>query len=669
MTPNTSSNAMSPAEADKHKVAHITQTFSTLLTRFAPLRQQMLRNYRYAIGEQIDPEVREQLAREKRPALVFRLMDPLLLFLSGTLQKDRQKLRAVPVRRGDEDLSDLHTVLVSDYAMEGCDGYEAFSKAALDAAIAKIGVLNNFYDTRNDPEGEWRTEADDPLSYVWDPDGRKLDQSDWRYIAKHGMYSADEIIGIYGDSLSDDMKFRIRQEAERIEGSYEGAGGKPVGWWNRVLYGIKDALGFDSQKHPGTSFVSEIVDARSGLFRVIEWHDRRTIRKQYVYSPYTGSMEQIPDDKLGDEQYVEQAKLRHVGATIVVDQQETFWTTVVVPALIDDMPILEKPYTVQQRGFQFKFIFCYNWHPDLLQSTCLVDALISPSDLYNQRMMTMLEAAMDAINPRYNVPEYSIDPKDLAAWESKERGVMRIFKPVMGTLKPEPERPDSASFHMHKVLADESRDVHDRVAGFSPNLQGFSETSNEPASLFAARVEQGMTMLAHFFGNIYKTMRLTFNYCDAALVTYMTFPRMVRLLAEPPPGVRGVEYDPSGGSWWLSVNMPTMQGIMNDLKQSDYDFRVDLTQTGQTAKRLKFIETMELAKHMPPELVYWPKLFELHDSPVSKDMQQYAEHMMGMRLGQQQFQQGVQQVGAIQQLAERAMSPTPQPQPQKGSAG
>ena len=664
-------------------VSKICDAVLALYTRFSAVRAEALRNYNYVSNRQLNPKVIEDLHAENRPALIFNILQPLILYLAGTLASNKQAMKASPLRYGDELLAELHTVLVSDYAVEGCDGYEEIAKAAIDAIIGKVGWLNMHWSTREDPEGRPIIESFDPFMMMWDPDGRKEDQSDWRYQCPSGMYGAEEIIGIFAQDLSPEMMLKVRNEADRLEGAFRKLG-QPVGWLDRVFSTARDIWetvpGISHATESRTGLQSLFFDGRNGLYRVNEWHERRSVMRRWIYNPQTRQKQELPQAspsmKPEDDAAMIQAQVaQYPGAMLQQIPQEEMWVTVACPTLLPDNVLLEKPYAVQGKGYQHKPIFCYPFHPNLLETSSVVDALISPQDSYNQRRMTMLEYIMDTVNPKIDAPQDSIDPKYINDWKSKERGVIRFFK-VIGGLKPEPRIP-VVDKNALAAFSEEDRDLVQKISGISPNSQGYKESSNEPASLYAQRVRQGQVMMSFLNSHVLRTMKGSFRYLDGMIQQFMTTPRKVRLLSEPPKNMPGVEKISQGEQdyYWRSVNWPTLRGLLNDTRQGEYDFKPDFTQLGETAKQMKFLEASEFIKTIPPQFVKWASYIKLWDSPAADELAEYAEQMQQQSDAQRQQQveaqrgaQALQQAGGEAKLlastgaAQNSLDPSMQPQ-------
>ena len=367
------------------KVSNIIEIYNTLTSRWSRFRQEAMRNYRYVMSDQLDEKTRKELAEQHRPAKVFNLMQDKIVAIAGTIENNHSYMKAVPVREGDEQLANMHTVLVSDWAMKNCNGYQEIAKAAVDAAIAKIGWVNNYVSFKKNPEGDWITESFDPFMVMFDPMSRKKDLSDAKYYVVSAFYTADEILAIY-KNLSPEMKQKIREEDEKISEKKEGE--EPKSWSDRIG-GITDIVtSFWKDKYDQRDSVTDWVDSRAGIYRVVEFHDVRNFNKKVVYSPVTRSSQALEDKKedQSDEeynQYVAESAQKMQGVPIDVEKEEK-WITVIIPGLLPDDIVYEKAYPVQGAGWQHTPIFCYNFHPDPTRTAAIIDVMVDPQDSYNQ---------------------------------------------------------------------------------------------------------------------------------------------------------------------------------------------------------------------------------------------------------------------------------------------
>lgn len=622
--------------AQGNRVMKMQSIYERMRQQWNVFRAQSLKAYEYTIGNQIDDDIRDQLRKENRPALVFNLMQPKIVTIAGLLESNKMYMRAVPINEGDELLADMHTQIVSDWGMRNCNGVKEVTKAAIDAAIGKIGWLNNYWSTKENPEGLWYTESYDPFMVLFDPDARRQDQRDWRYLCVTGFYTADEIISLWAEYLDEETIAKIREADERVSGIRKGA--VPTSWIERVWSGVNDfftraTLTKKTSNYEG-GVINDFVDSRMGRYRVIEFHDRRTKVRTVYYNAQTRETQELkggealsPSEELEQGQQQLDALNMQTGGgwtrKTVVTQE--IWITACAPWLLPSQVLYEQPYPVQGKGFQFKPIFCYDFHPDITKMQSLIDVLIDPQDSYNQRRMTFLEWLMDSVNPDIWAPQNSIEGSDLPVWQSKTRGKIKFFKGIMGE-KPERQHPLAEGTAL-KTFSDEDRDLAETLTNITPNTQGQSEAGKQESGvLFAQKVQRALTALSYFFGNVQAAMKETFKYADANLQVFMTMPRKIRLL------------DKSNQPYWMQVNMPTLEGVQNDMSQGEFDFEADTLTLGETAKQVKFAEAMEFVRTVPPELVKWDELFKLWDSPVADVMSQFAAQMMGIALASQQAQ-------------------------------
>jgi hypothetical protein len=629
------------------KVSKLSAVWLAQQQRWQPWREQAIKCYEYVLGPgQLSKSVREKLAKEHRPALVYDLMLPLQVYIAGTLVTNKTAMRAVPKRSGDEAGVEMANVLVSDWWMANCDGYDEIAKAGIDASICGLGFINNRYDMSEDVEGMGITEAADPLMIMADPDAPIHKPKKWRYYSVSGYYGAEEIIAIYGTSLSAETKALIRERAKLLEGNYQELG-KPQGWLRRVWNGTMDWLGVKSTVE-GNTYKTDFIDAANGLYRVIEFHDKRIATKRAFYDPITRETIELKTDPL-DESEVAQLKAQYSIGRVVETEQTEYWKTVAAPGLLPDKLIFEKPYEekVQGKGWQHTVVVGYDFHWDPTKVIGLQNSLLDAQDGYNQQRMTMLELLMDMVNPPTEAEEESISPEHMEAWTTKERGPMRFYK--KNAKKPERVEPQTAALTGLSNFAEENRDLVQKLTGISPNSMSFKESNNESGTLYSARVSQGMVMVNYFFSHIQKATKATFNFNYGLIQEYLTTPRAVRILGEPEDGMDMpgmVKSEKETGAYWLQVNWPTLTGVLNDVRQGQYDFTPNTAQLGQTQKMMKFYEAMEFRKSIPDEFVKFDELFDLWDSPVAKKMGAFATAIMKMKMQQLGIQSEVAQSGA-----------------------
>lgn len=602
----------------------------------------------YVAGQQMKPELRDQLRNEGRPALVWILLRPMTLFIAGLLKQNQYRMKAYPKREGDEERADMHTVLVGDYAVEDCRGYEEISKAAMNAAFYRIGWLNNYWTTKTNPQGDYVVESVDPRNILFEDTVKKKDQSDWNYYIFYDWFSADQILSIYADSLTEEKSRKIKDMADKLEGIRKEAKERTTSWYDRATTAVGNFMDIikNGEQLGNRFFDNMLYDATNGRYAVIEFHERRSVVRHWVYSPLTDEKIPIPDEVYSDK-YSETERnnlLARFKSELPDGRLQKFyvdelWTTPVCPTLLPDDVLFEHPDEVQGRGFQHKPVFCYDFNPgSLAKTTSVIDDLIDPQDSFNQRRMSFLEYLMKAVNPDIKAPVGSIPPSELDEWKSKKRGKLLLYNPT-GSEAPAREGPLFQAQGLD-AFAMEDKDLIEMISGINANVQGRQQASGETGILYARRVQQTMIMLSYFLDQVQYTQKLVFDYCDATLQKFMTIARMVRLLDKE-----------TGEHTWLELNWETLQGVKNDITQGKYDFKADVSQMSPTSKQMRFIEAMEFLRTIPPDFVNWEEIFNLWDSPNAKKLSKFAGQKMQQMQMQRQQQGNMEGMVNLSQVA------------------
>lgn len=635
---NTTLSLTGHERSGAQKVSEIQALFSLLSVRLQPMREAMLKAYNYAVGDQIAPDVRAELNRLNRPEIIFNYIHNIILSVAGYIYSERKAMKAVPMRMGDEKGAGMHTVLVSDFAV-GDDGYMEIAKGTVDAAIAKYGVVQSYWTTRGNPEGRVVVESCDPFSILFDTDARKTPDggpdSDWRYYQFTRWMDCEELIMAI-PSLDEEKKARLREKAAALEAASgtDRASGKPRGWFSRIVNGMTQFWNHSTYNNISITqpLVNDWTNARNGTYRVVEHHDKRIRTEKSIYDPVARKTVNLSADVAADPVKLDMEKAKYPAGQVFEQQVEELWKTVICPALMQDDVLMEEPYEVQGRGWQHKMIVCYDWHPDMTKMQGMVDAMVSPQDAINQREMSWLEFVLDLMNPQTEYRKGTIGPDQLQAWEQNLRGALLEHNGGPNGEKPTRMYPNS---DVARLLVENKQDNADKMyklSGVSPNLGGQEQTANESGVLFSNRVQAALFNLSTIATHQGNTMRHLFGYIDELLQQYLTLPRAVRLLSEPPEDLQGVDPAQAGSDtyYWLRLNWPTLDGVLNDVTQGQYDFRVDMTQLGPTAKRLKFAEAVEVMNTLPPELKPYHLFVRQWDSPDAAEWAKYVEERMGI---------------------------------------
>ena len=626
------------------KVRRMLSIYSDLETVWAPHFARAIKNFEMVIGEQIDKKVRETLRKQNRPELIFNYLQGVIVALAGTIEQNHTYMKAVPITPGGEKGADMHTKLVSDWALPQCNGYKEIAKAQVDAAIAGIGWTNNYWGFKKSPLGNWITESNDPFRVMFDPMARKKDLTDCKYLTVSGWYTLDEILNVLGRTIDPELLVKLRDSDRSIMGDNPDPS-KPKSWMTQIGDAAQQFFSdYNEREQAGRNVISNLLDTRTGRYRVIEFYDRRMKVERSKYDPMSRGAIPVPDKPEDEDQSVYDERIAKIPGTMIEISREEIWVSQCAPALYSDDVLMEKMLPIQDSCFPFIPIWCHDIHPDITKVANMITPLISPQDSVNQRLMTSLQLAMDAVAPPIKVQRGSIDPSDIEDWKSGDRRNRLLF--YSGAQAPAEYTAPAQIAGVLQEIAQEHQTFLEHASPITPNVRGVQEGSGESGKLFAQRVRQGMLMLASFMGNSTLAMQQIFRYCDRNIQKFMTMPRAVRLLDE--------KNNPN----WIQLNQETLAGVMNDVSQGEYDFVVDESQLGETAKQMQLATMMEVIHTVPPEYVKWSVVFKYIDFADSAEMSQYAEQVdqikTGMAANNAALQQKMGELGVAGKTAQLA---------------
>ncbi|GEM_PF-6329030 len=621
------------------KYARLQNAFTLLLSKHQSMRREQVQGLRYAVGQIIDEETKEKLRKQGRPILEYPIPQQTLLYIAGKIKTDLRKHKAVPTQQGTEEQADMATQR-NEWAMEMSRGYKAMATVGMHSAMAKRGVINLYWDLEDNPEGEPAVEWVDPLLVMFDPDPGQD-----RFVCYFPMLSCEEIIRNHRKYLDEETISQLRQKAREYEPRIAN-NEKPVSWTERVSGDVRRVWQRFKGIPDSATTINEWMDSASGLYRTIEWHDRRTEVHKFAYSPITQQHEEIPKDKLDDIEYHQSilAQLDESGMPKYPDgfiheiPVDAIWCTGIVPALLPDKLLYEIPHEIQGEGFQFKKVDCYDWHPDPLAVQSIMDSLEAPTKFFNHEKMSLMALVGRALNPGVDAEEESISPLEIDNWKTGGDGILRFFR--RGRPAPQERRVPVEAFKLVQVMAQSSREMIDYLSGVAQSAKGYQESSGESGVLYKTRVTQTEVMIAYFFGQLEELGHEVFLYLDQMMDIKMTVPRQLSMTG-----------DPTGPKWMMLNTMPG-----NSLANYQFNYIVDPRSVGESQRAEKFLtlaQMREIVQQDPILSLFVAGLMsQFVDIPEAKQLQVLIGQRIQMMMGVEQQNMNLQNIaGKLQTVA------------------
>ncbi|HMD14127.1 MAG TPA: hypothetical protein VKI62_05845, partial [Bacteroidota bacterium] len=429
-------------------------------------------------------------------------------------------------------------------------------------------------------------------------------------------------------------------------------------------------------------------DDASGLYRVVEWHDKRQETHKFIYSPVadpeTGEQpfEEIPKEFHDDKEYVDQVKNTTVPvqtpegiqtgerpkypAAMEHEERVTkIWLTVICPTLLPDDLIMEIEHPVQDAGFQYKDIACYDWHPDPLETISVMDTIKAPTDLFIHQLIASMTLINKAVAPPYLFPKGMIVGEQMQAFKSQAGGEMKEYTQIAGYSKPEQEETPVKLVQFLSGLGDEARSLVEYLGGISPSGKGYKDSGKEGAALFQAKIRQNEVMTYYLFKNISEATRECWVYMSQLLRVYLKTPRELQILAD------------TDNPETLVVNAGIINGQNTNVEDEKYDFIPDIQSIGESARQEKVVslgQILPMAMNFDPMAGGWvlAKILKYMDIPEGSEGAKLIEQLIGQRQQMQQQQmamaEGHQKLDLLSKAKELVSKPKQKQIPQRSAA-
>lgn len=519
--------------------------------------------YNRVSGKQMwSAEDRLYLESQRRPALQYNLMLPVLLYLTGKQRQDRAYMRAIPNSDGvTEQASQLMTKLMYWNYNRTRYEYEA-SKSNMHSMIAGIGWKHRWF---NYLEGHWMCKAVDALRIRFDIRTQSSTLDDCRYMQDTTWATKEEIFGLIDDAETLNHVKNLFYILEPRTNSTSFLDKQYANWtWNYT------------PKQQEWDF----IDSIEGRYRLIDHHEMRDVTECALIDVYDKDNFVIVTDMPAEQ--VQALIASHPTFVKYEFTRKEFWHTIICPAI--QAVIVDERYPIQTGQFAFAPVVCYDIIPQLRETTSVFTNLKDLNDSVNKRKSTMLEYIMKTVGGNWIGREDSFVKEE--DWESGASGI--VLKYRKNTEKPVRDVPPPLSQGLVEYEI-EDKEMIQKISGITPNLVGFKESANETGTLARQKIQQAEITFGQLFDNFNLSQRMDALDCIKQIQQGMTLPRQIRVLNN------------NGDPEWLQINWETLQGKVNDITFGEYDIEVDASRPSLTMQQLAFYELSDVLKTMPPE--------------------------------------------------------------------
>lgn len=515
-----------------------------------------------------------KLAREKRPALTFNMIRPLVQLVMGYHITNRTDIKYLPGFDGT-GTAEVAAALTQVEKQSAEMGQLPFvqGEVFLDGIVGGRG----FFDTRLSFEqndfGVARSRAQDPFSTYVDPDCDQYDLNTGTFIQTARWASVEEVEHSYGCEVSNAI------------GPFMQAGGVSSGMPSTIASVAEEVspmrrFSREEDQDRGWSYQDhfhDFIDAARKSVRVLDIQHYIRTERWFFKDLETGDSRAVPDDWRPEQVKRALDWAQAQGEPIIVQKRRVRrlrWTHMIGDVIAYDE---WSPYD----AFTITPFFPY-FRRGMTQG--MVEPLLDAQDEKNKRRSARLNMVGRSAAGGWMYPKGALDPQQKRNLElfGSTPGVQVEYDQKGGQLnKPETIQPSTTPVAMAQ-LEHESDDDIKKIAGINDSALGMVDQAVMSGAAIERRQRQTIVGLESFIANFRRSMELLGRKRLELYQNHYTETRIIRIIGQGNTPVQ------------ITVNEQTAAGIVNDLSLGTYKVAIDETPLSKSYMEAQFEELLNL---------------------------------------------------------------------------
>ncbi len=620
---------------DLNTIGRIVNAEMNLSSHYEVFHREIAQNFNLVAGYIYSQADLNKLIREKRPTFQYNLFLPIIARLLGGFKNSIIGVDFVPKQTEDTETAEI-IKQVNDFILYQANDIEyELSKAFSMAIIGRIGWIKQDYIYTNEyPEGIVDIKFYDPFRIKVDLNTTRRDLKDCNYISDSGWYSIEDIVNIYAQD-NEELREILFERAKILLGESSLTRYKNLikTWLERLFETTTsysgELKGFDVGRIKN---LNEFVNRKDGLFKVIDWYEKR-LTKSMILTNGINSYDITELVKIKDsneKDWYDRDKLNLIlqnpdliGYVPQEKYEIKIFQTSIIPAF--NLVLYDDPHILS--NFKFVPIFCYDFHPDILETKSIVDFIKDPVRSANHRRNTMLTYITRVAHGGW-IAEESVVKDYLENFLSNEIGGVKIIRDgalSQGRIKeilipPMPTALDKLQF--------EDLEFIKIISGVRDNALASSESSQESGVLFRQKVLQSEIMQEWISDNSQSALLQISKNNLEYIQKMFTEERTIRIIDNTDNSVN-----------FLKININTELGIINDVSKGQYDVIISKTPYGKAQRETEFnkiVMVFQLLASINPAYVDPILLIEASGLKNSKRIIQHIQNIINQQLQIQQ---------------------------------
>ncbi|NOY58917.1 MAG: hypothetical protein GXO75_08275 [Calditrichaeota bacterium] len=534
------------------RVSRIAQTFLNEYGTWKRIYDEIEEGYLFLAGEQYTEKQKRWYESQRRPTNVFNLLLPIFNQALGDLYQNQQRIRIFAKRGGDPEIAALLEDIILHENQQTEFEFE-LGKTIL-AGLVKHGYIFPRYSNELQVDGSIVVKNVDEFEIMFDSRAREDFLDDAAYLIRSRFLLVEDIFRLWPQHRS-----KLKTIIDDIEQS-------------RYMENATLDLAAMMQ-HP------DFVDKKEGKYRVIEFHEIMYEKVLVAYDTLT--REEVVVENLSEKR--RELFLRANPQMKLIEKEAKIKKiTEVIPGL--NFYLQERMADLQDGTYDYIRFVAYPYTKQAIDHFGIFKNAKGPQKEFNDLHNRTLDIVNKTANPgQIRKQGAFVNEKDASRF-IHQPGVDLVVKKDVDDITKVWRRVDPPqTIPNTDRLSVEAVEFLYRVTGITPNLQGLAESSNEPASLYAQKVQRALTSFIPVVKNIDRMRNRVLNKEIRLIQMYYTSERMF-LVADPETFERKEIY----------INLRIGDHILNDITVGEYQVTPEQIDNNPTSRHVRFLQKTEI---------------------------------------------------------------------------
>lgn len=183
-------------------VQKVHKDYKRALEHSSDWRKEARDDYDFVAGDQWDDEDKALLKEQLRPIITFNRVGPIIEAVAGSEINNRQEVRYLPRTLDDSGVNEMFSE-AARWVRDLCDAEDEESDAFMDTTTCGMGWTETRMDYESDLDGEIKIDRIDPLEMWWDPDSKKRNLADARWLMRIKNLSLEDVKAMWPNKASE----------------------------------------------------------------------------------------------------------------------------------------------------------------------------------------------------------------------------------------------------------------------------------------------------------------------------------------------------------------------------------------------------------------------------------------------------------------------------------